>query len=176
MTTLKAVLCQVLKKSEGLVDLKCAGLTTFYNGLVSQVIVYCMRDRRCWTPLTHPCSQPTQRDDSDLTWHDMGKVSTRKHPKWQNCCYNHESDGRFSIGKPCFLFEFPSNYMSISLSFRHSCVTDRHTDYLDYYYIWPPHCGGPAKLANNFYMQYLLKRNHLRLYNHIKIWRYEQTK
>jgi len=82
----------------------------------------------------------------------MGEVSTRKHPEWQNRTSDRESDGRFWIGKPGFLFEFPSNQMSISLSFGNIrsfgdirlWQTDRRTDNVDHYYSWPPHCGRPA--------------------------------
>jgi len=47
----------------------------------------------------------------------MGKVPTRKHAKWHNRTSDREPDSRFWIGKPGFLFEFPSNHMSILLSF-----------------------------------------------------------
>jgi len=29
--------------------------------------VHAVRDRRCWTSLTHPCSQPSRSDDGDMT-------------------------------------------------------------------------------------------------------------
>jgi len=57
------------------------------------------------------------------------RSATQKHPKWQNCTSDRESDGRFWIGRPGFVFEFPSNYMSISLSLGDIRVrqTDRRT-------------------------------------------------
>jgi len=60
----------------------------------------------------------------------MGEVPTRKHPKWRNRTSDRESDGRFWIWKPSFLFEFPSNHTSISLSFRdiHVWQSVRQTD------------------------------------------------
>jgi len=51
-----------------------------------------------------------------------GRTANRKHPKWRNRTFDRESDGRFWIGKPGFLFEFPINHTSISLR------TDRETD------------------------------------------------
>jgi len=71
------------------------------------------------------------------------KVSTKKCPKWRNRTSDRESGGRFWIGKPGFLFEFPTNHMSVSLSFRDICVwdTDWRTDNADHYYSCPPHCG-----------------------------------
>jgi len=72
----------------------------------------------------------------------MGEVPTRKHTKWRNLTSDRESDGRFWIGKPGFLFEFPSNYMSVSLNLGDIRVWQ--TDNADHCYSWPPHCGGPA--------------------------------
>jgi len=76
----------------------------------------------------------------------MGEVPTQKHPKWWNCTSDGKSDGRFWIGKPGFLFEFPSNHTSISRSFgdMRKWRTDRQTDSADHYYSWPPHCDGPG--------------------------------
>jgi len=51
---------------------------------------------------------------------EMGEVQTRKHSKWRHRTSNSESDGTFWIGKPGFLFQFPSNHTSISLSFGDS--------------------------------------------------------
>jgi len=72
--------------------------------------------------------------------------ASRKYPEWRNRTSNCESDGRFWIGKPRFQFEFPSNHMSISLSFGDICAwqRDRETDNADQYYSWPPHCGRTA--------------------------------
>jgi len=77
---------------------------------------------------------------------------TRKYPNWRNRTSDLESDRRFWMGfwieKPGFLFEFPCNHVSISLSFGDIRVWqtngDRQTDNTDHYYSWLPHCGGPA--------------------------------
>jgi len=76
----------------------------------------------------------------------MGKVPTWKNPKWRNRTSDRESNSRFWIGKPSFLFEFPSNHMSISLSFGyiHIWQTDGWTDNADHCHSWPPGCSGPA--------------------------------
>jgi len=55
-----------------------------------------------------------------------------------------ESDGRFWIGKPGFLFEFPSNHRSISLSFKDIRVW--RADNADHYYSWSPHCCEPTNI------------------------------
>jgi len=36
----------------------------------------------------------------------LSEKATGKHPEWWNCTSDHESDGRFWLGKPGFLFEF----------------------------------------------------------------------
>jgi len=49
--------------------------------------------------------------------HHYIQLTRKYHPKWWNCTSDRESDGRNSIEKPGFLFEFPSNHTSVSLSF-----------------------------------------------------------
>jgi len=83
--------------------------------------------------------------------HSLGQLpisvwmGTLEYPKWRNRTFDRESDGRFWIGKPRFLFEFPSNHTSISLSFGDIRVwqTDGRTS-ADHYYSWPPHCDGKS--------------------------------
>jgi len=65
-------------------------------------------------------------------WYSLLEKAARKHPKWQNCTSNRESDGRFCIGKPGFLFEFSSNRASISLKFGD--VANGRMDNVGHYY------------------------------------------
>jgi len=63
--------------------------------------------------------QPQKQGIVRYLWrhfYSLSEKATQKHPKWQNRTSDREPDGRFWIGKPRFLFEFPSNHMSISLS------------------------------------------------------------
>jgi len=74
-----------------------------------------------------------------------GEMPTRKHQKPRNRTSDRESDGRFWIGKPGLIFKFPSNHMSISLSFRDIRMwqTDRWT-MQTITIAGPPHCDRPA--------------------------------
>jgi len=76
---------------------------------------------------------------------EWAKCQHGNHPKWRNRTSDHESDGRLWIGKPGFLFEFPSNHMSISLHVTCDRQTDWQIENVNHYYSWPPHCGEPAK-------------------------------
>jgi len=75
-----------------------------------------------------------------------GRSANPETPKMAEPTSDRESDGRFRIGKAGFLFEFPSNNTSISLSFEDIRVwqTDGQTDNADHYYSWPPHYGWSA--------------------------------
>jgi len=77
----------------------------------------------------------------------MGKVPTRKHPGWRNRIEDRESDGRFWIGNPGFLFEF------ISLSFEDKPirVSNRLTDNADHYYSWPHIMAGQLITCPTFH-------------------------
>jgi len=76
--------------------------------------------------MEHDNSWPTTVPSVVLS---LPEKATQKHPKWRNCTYNRKTDGRFWIRKSRFLFKFPSNHMSILLSFRHTRTwqTDRST-------------------------------------------------
>jgi len=95
----------------------------------------------CDTMIHRPVTAPSAPSTNPVSV----LAPTRKHPKWRNLTSDRESGDRFSIGKFAFLFELPSNYRSISLSFGDSaCGTHRRTDNTDHYYRWDPHFGGPA--------------------------------
>jgi len=75
------------------------------------------------------------------------------HPKLQNRTSDPESNGRLWIGKPRFLFEFPSNHMSISLSFEDIRMwqTDRWTDGR---ITWTITIAGPHIVAGQLIISY----------------------
>jgi len=38
-------------------------------------VIHTVRDKKCWTSLTHPCSQPLRSDDGEMTrWHDRNSA------------------------------------------------------------------------------------------------------
>jgi len=80
----------------------------------------------------------------------MHTMYTTKVSKLVTVPTDRESDGRFWIGKPGFLFKFSSNHASISLSFGDIRIwqTDGWMDNADHYYSWPPHCDWQANNIN----------------------------
>jgi len=101
---------------------------------IAKVRISCIRcspkiqDNRKATKITnyHP-----RRDGTITDWR-------WKTQKLQNCTSGRESDDRFWVRNPHFLFALNSNHSSTSLSFRNSGVwhwqTDGHTDVADRYY------------------------------------------
>jgi len=143
-------------------------LSHIYDQYLTTSLLYCGKDqKKNWTSFWQDSltkdrnvetkiSSVMERDDS---WpatvpsvvlslrYSLSKKMTWKHLKWGNGTSDRESDGIFWTGKPGFLFEFPSNHMSISLSIRDTQTdrqTDGRTDNADHHYSRPPHCGGPA--------------------------------
>jgi len=47
-----------------------------WTGLSGDSLLHAVRDKRCWTSLTHPCSQPLRSDDGEMTRHDMTSIMT----------------------------------------------------------------------------------------------------
>jgi len=91
--------------------------------------------KRRWEFHTRGYSQRIRRIAQLACWliggaylYRKSEKATRKYPKWRNRTSGCESVGRFWIGKPGFLFEFPSNHTCISLLFRRSRMPDRQTE------------------------------------------------
>jgi len=45
-----------------------------WTGLSGDNLLHTVRDRRCWTSLTHPCSQSLRSYDGEMTWHDFWQL------------------------------------------------------------------------------------------------------
>jgi len=86
-----------------------------WTGLSGDNLLHSVRDRRCWTSLTHPCSQPLWSNDGAMTWHMTWHDSlscTCTHPYcFPNFTFTFQSTGNVFILWP-YLWPWSLNILN----------------------------------------------------------------